>query len=180
MSERAAYLPRGRSRPTSRLMIAIQVLLVVGLLAGILISMRGNTGQKMNMPESVAGMRLVKHVEGRDAVSQMDQLHGTDIGVTDGYTAEYAGAGQRLMVWYGRTRNEAAAAELLRMMTEKIGAGNPTFTGLQVMTLEGKTVYSVKSGDGSHYYYRSGDAVVWVAIQSPQPSSIAAEALRNF
>jgi len=180
MTERTVYLPGGKARVGSRLIVAVQIVLAVGLLAAILFSMQGNTGQKRDMPEQLAGMKLVKHLEGKEAVSQMNQLHGTDIGVTGGFLAEYAGASQRLSVWVGKTNGEAAAAELLRIMTDKIAAGNPTFTGLQKSTLEGKTVFSVQSREGRHYYYQSGDAVVWLAVQAPEPLSVAREALRTF
>ncbi len=178
MSGHTAALPQRRPRFGSRLMIAIQLLLAIGLLTGILLSMRGNTGQKMNMPEEVDGMKLVKMAEGKAAVAQMDQLHGTDVGVVDGYTAEYSRPGHKLTVWYGRTGGEEAAAELLRVMTEKIGKGNPMFTGLQKLTVEGKVVFSVKSSDSSHFYYQSGDAVVWLAIQAASPMQVLTEALK--
>ncbi|MBI2907395.1 MAG: hypothetical protein HYX92_07060 [Chloroflexi bacterium] len=178
----APPMKKGGSRRGRALMIFVQVALAAGLLAAILMSMRGSTSQTLAVPEIFAGMRLMKQVEGKEAVAQMNKLHGTDIGVISGYLADYAGdrPTQRMTVWSGKTRDDATAAELLRVMTGKIAAGNPVFTGLEKLTLEGKTVYTVKSGDGTHFYYQSRDAVVWLAITSRDPLSVAKEAVRVF
>jgi len=65
-------------------------------------------------------------------------------------------------------------------MTAKIGPDHPTFQSPQPLALGGRAVY-VTTGQGQqHSYFRSGAAVVWVAVDSAAAQEVVYDTLRLF
>ncbi|UCC65153.1 MAG: hypothetical protein JSV36_09020, partial [Anaerolineae bacterium] len=65
-------------------------------------------------------------------------------------------------------------------MTAKIGPDHPIFQDLQVLTLDGRTVYTTTGQGQQHYYFRSSAAVVWVAADSAAAQEVVYDTLRLF
>ena len=173
--------PRKPVRRRRRIVIAIQLLLVLGLFLGMWLSFRADTDAPGSVaPAYLGNVPLVDQTTGQEALSQMRVMHGTEIGVIDGYIARYEGGGDRVTVWVGQTEDPSAAQELLELMTQKIAMGNPSFRDLEQMSVNGKGVYSVVGGGESHYYYRDGAIVIWVSVSASEPMQVLREALRTF
>lgn len=143
---------------------------------------------QVTIPPVLGGLPLVETVTGDEGLAQVSQLHGKDIDLARGFLAQYAGNGAGATMWVGWAESKAAAQALTDRMTAKIGADHPIFQNFQVLTMGGRTLY-VATGQGQHpqeadtlqhYYFRSGAAVVWVAVDSTAAQEVVHDALKRF
>jgi len=74
---------------------------------------------------------------------------------------------------FGETASERDAADLLRQMEERIGAGNQYFTDLKPLTVEGVGLFTVRSGPQSHYFWQTGKKVIWMGFDRDDPTELA-------
>ena len=137
-------------------------------------------GGQSTVPERLGVLELAELVEGDEAVAQVGQLHGIDVGLTGAYIARYASGGQRSTVWVGETENDPAAVELTDRMVQAIGRGNSPFSNIQRLSIAGHEVYQVDGPGGVHFLYYSGTKVVWLSIEAGDPVSIVEEAVEVF
>lgn len=138
------------------------------------------TTAESTLPPVLGGLPLVEAITGNEGVAQVSLMHGKDVGLMRGYIAQYADSEARTTLWVGWAESEAAAQALTDRMTAKIGPDHPTFQSPQALTLGGRAVY-VTTGQGQqHYYFRSGAAVVWVAVDSAAAQEVVHDTLRLF
>ena len=83
-------------------------------------------------------------------------------------------------MWVGWAESEAAAQALVERMTAKIGPGHPIFHGLQALNFGQRTVFAATGQGQQHFYFRSGSAVVWVAVDGAVAPDVMHDALRSF
>ncbi|TAK32635.1 MAG: hypothetical protein EPO21_14900 [Chloroflexota bacterium] len=160
-----------RSRATTRrkrnpmifwLQALIVALIVAAVGAGLYQLTIEQTGsdQALAVPGLIGGYRLTDVVRGEEAITQLRQLHGKDIGMTAGWIGFYQ---QNATVWVAAAGSEAQATQLLDSMNRRIGAGNGPFTNLQQQNVNGQTIYTVVGQGQRHYYYQQGKLVIWLA-----------------
>lgn len=161
----------------------LMVLVVVGFSSGFW-SLREPaptaTSATTTIPSALGGLPLVDRVTGDEGVAQVNRLHGLDVGLNQGYVAQYAGGGARATLWVGWTESEAAAQALVDRMTAKIGPNHPIFPDLQVLSFGERTVFAATGQGQQHFYFRSGSAVVWIAVDGAVAPDVMHEALRSF
>ncbi len=138
------------------------------------------TTAEATIPPVLGKLPLVETVTGNEGLTQVNRMHGKDIRLVRGFIAQYAGNGARATLWVGWAESEAAAQALTDRMTAKIGPDHPIFQGLRVLTLDGRTVYAATGQGQQHYYFRSGAAVVWVAVDSTAAQEVVHDTLRLF
>lgn len=159
--------------------VLAEVALIALLLLGIVLALRqGSTNDvaEAQLPDSIAGLRLMGYVEGDEATASMSQLHIRGIALADGYMGQYEGGST---VWVGIADDEGQAQELLGAMTDRIGEGGSPFSVPQALEMEGKTVYIVLGQDREHhFYYQDGRAVIWVQLPPSNMDAFMREALR--
>lgn len=135
--------------------------------------MRGNVSiTQTQAPHRLGGLSLVSEVKGAEALAAINQLHGQEIDVINGYLADYRAAGAQARLWVAIASDGAAAEALTKRMTEKIGEGNSLFTGLTSLSVDGRKVYSAVGGGQRHYYFLAGDKVVWLSVGGTDPDPI--------
>jgi hypothetical protein len=169
------------------LLLAAAALLV--LLAGLGL-LNGLWGQKNGpaaatptqtaIPAALGGLPLVETITGDAGVAQTNRLHGLDVGLDRGYVAQYAGSGSRATMWVGWAESEAAAQALVDRMTAKIGPGHPIFQDLQALSFGQRTVFAATGQGQQHFYFHSGSAVVWIAVDGAVAPDVMHDALRSF
>jgi hypothetical protein len=168
------------TRPANRrkIFVFIQLMVVLGLLTSLMLGC-STTSEVTSIvaPPRLDGLPLVTQTTGLEAVSDMQGLHGKEIGLIGGYVAQYQADGRSITVWLGQAESQAAAEELLDRMTEKIGDGNAYFRNLEEILVDGRIVYSTIGGGEDHYYYRSADKVIWLSISSAEPLEILRSAI---
>src|SRR3972149_354404 len=140
----------------------------------------GSTGQTLAIPRRFNGLDLGQWTVGQAAVEQVTRLHGLDVGVRDGFLADYGQGQNHIMVWAGVAESEPAAATLVSRMTEAIGKGNSPYSDPQKRRIDGMDVYFLSGAGGDNFYYYSGNWAIWVTATSGDISLIAKEAMRTF
>lgn len=156
----------------------VQLTLALVIVLGIFWAFAGNRQEVEDaIPHKIGDLTVASSITGPEAVAQMEQLHGKGIGVTGGYLAQYKGPTGSMMVWVGKTDTAANAEKLLVLMTEKIRAGNQTFSAPVELKIEGATVYRTAGGGAQNYYYQMGNKVVWLTVSSSQSDSLVKAAL---
>lgn len=135
-------------------------------------------------------MKLASVVEGQQALTQVYQLHGMNLGLVSAYIAEYSHTfnpyhsnDERATVWVGKADGSQTAAALLTRMRQGIEKGGSPFSMPEQLTVDGHDVFRVEGMGDTHFFYNSpvkGDQVVWLTIKSVNPMVILEEALKLF
>ena len=167
--------------------------MVAGFLVALWFSFGQNvlgTAKPSGVPERLGTLELISAIEGSEALTQINRLHGTDIDLVSAYIAEYVHAStpyhsgnERLTVWVGGVEDSAAAAELIRMMIEGIEKGDAGFSNLQRLTIAGHEVFRVDGPGGEHFFYnseKSGERVVWLTVEADDTLSILGQVVETF
>lgn len=168
----------------------VQIVMALGLVLAVWIGWQAyasdtprwnpyETGDHSQMvPKELGGLKLAGQLMGQDAIASISELHGKDVGVIDGYMARYRGGGADVMLWMGQAKSPADAADLLTGMTGGIARGNPNFSNLEKLNVDGVTVYTVTGGGERHFYYSREDKVIWLAVSGSDPMIFIRDALR--
>lgn len=121
---------------------------------------------KDGIPEKLGIFTLTNSVLGKDALSEFEKLHGKGFDLLGGYRADYASGGKNATLWVGQAKDAAGADELTKAMADKIGMGNAMFTDLQELEIGTRLIYTVNGQGQQHFFYATGDKIVWLAIDS--------------
>jgi hypothetical protein len=130
------------------------------------------------IPQTLAGLKLVNSATGKDALREFESLHGKGFDLVGGYRANYARGKNTATLWVARANDAASALALTQEMAKKIGTANAMFQNLQELSINGRQLYVVDGQGQQHYFYANGDQVVWLAIDPPLASD-ALHALWN-
>ncbi len=136
-------------------------------------------------PQYVGQLKLASFVEGEEAMSQINKLHGTSISLENAFIAEYQPpyGGEHLMVWVGEAGSEQAADDLINRMVESINRGGAAFTSPRQVKVAGHDVWQVDGTGGQFYFYKSqqpGDRVVWLSIEGKGGAALLERAVKAF
>lgn len=117
------------------------------------------------VPGRIAGMPLREYLDGEQARTQVEQLHGKGLGagLDEAWLAAY-GDSEPATLWVSRSvRLEDAKALMDRMKTKIAGGGSP-FTNPQTLTVQGIEVEALDGMGQKHYYFRVDKDLYWLAI----------------
>ncbi|MFH0941981.1 MAG: hypothetical protein V1823_03030 [Chloroflexota bacterium] len=137
------------------------------------------------VPQYVGSLKLTSLVEGTEARSQINRLHGTSISLENAFIAEYEPpyGGEHLMVWVGEAGSEAAAVDLINRMVEGINRGGAGFSNPRQVPVAGHDVWQADGAGGNFFFYKSlepGDRVVWLTIKASNSAALLERAVREF
>jgi hypothetical protein len=154
--------------------VVFAAVLIVAVISGLWGEANGTDGPA---PNNLAGLTLAQVVTGPEAVSQMSRLHGKGVGLVDGYIAHYQGARGGAVLYVGEMGSVENAVALNKQMVDRIAAGNPMFTDLSSLAVEGVEVFKVLSGPETHYFWQIGELINWIGFDRDDPVALA-EAVR--
>jgi hypothetical protein len=180
-----SYRRRTRLALLLTLVTAVLLLVLIGAsIRGVLWSEQKSPPMVMpaeaTIPSALGGLQLVETVTGDEGLAQVNRMHGKDIRLDRGFIAQYSGSSARATMWTGWAKSEAVAQALTDRMTAKIGPDHPVFQDLQVLNVSGRTIYAATGQGQQHYYFRSGTAVVWVAVDNAAAQEVVHDALKEF
>lgn len=117
------------------------------------------------LPQSLAGLTLATSLEGAEAMTSVERLHGKGLGagLDEAWVGDYRGAGTATL-WVSRSPAVEDAEVLLVRMTDRIAEGDSPFTGLTPIETDGVSVYRLEGMGQVHYYFRIGRDVYWLGI----------------
>ena len=101
-------------------------------------------------------------------------MHGIDFELSDGVTGSYGFNGE-VLLWVSAAISEDAALHLLTTMRDKIAEGKSPFEPTGEDAVGGRIVYKLEGHGQAHYYFQSGDLVIWLAADR----SLAGQALEQ-
>ncbi len=153
---------------------ALFIGLLLAAVAGTLWTITQDQTRLAEAPAVLAGVYLLDVTTGPAALTSMESLHGTGIGLKDGWIAAYDQGG---VLWVGEAENAAAAQELTDRMTEGILDGNPMFRHLGTESFGGVTAHKVTDGMTLHYYYGRGNKVFWISVPAQSGPEFVEEAI---
>lgn len=163
-----------------------QVLVVAGLLAMVWLSFGQNVlspAPETAAPEKLLTLELVNVVEGGEALSRVDRLHGSEIDLVSAYIADYARGADGATVWVGLAADAETAAELLEMMVRGIRRGGTGFGNLREVNVRGQTVFQVEGPGGDHFFYVPAgerEKVIWLTVNAAEAGPVLEESLKVF
>jgi hypothetical protein len=166
--------------------VLFQLLLVAGFLALVWFSFGQNVlapSKQAGVPERLGSLKLIRSIEGPEALAQVRKLHGGDVGLVSAYIVHYAADGDRATVWIGTGESGDAAAELTRQMVKAIEEGDTSFSHPQRLSIAGQEVFQVEGPGGEHFFYNSTklrERVVWLTIEAADARSLLERAVKIF
>ena len=145
-----------------RLAFVVPLVFAVAISVSVATGLWSATSQEETTPapRQLAGYQLDQVMSGEEAIAEISALHGEDIPVAEAWVAHYQG---NSTVWAARATDTEQAVELLDRMVRGIQRGTSPFSGLTRSQFEGIPVYTVTDGRQTHFFYRQGDRVVWLA-----------------
>ena len=118
----------------------------------------------VSIPNSLASIPLTTQMTGKQASFDFSQLHGKQFPLISGAVGVYGN--HQATLWVAGTLLKAMAAEMVTGMRDKIAEGRSPFTPTGEFSNNGRTIYSLEGMGQKHYYFQSGNLVIWLAIEA--------------
>jgi hypothetical protein len=135
-------------------------------------------GNPSDVPQSLAGVALSQVMTGEEAIRSINQLHGKEFPLEDGSVAVYGS--ENATLWISVAADDAAARELTDQMVARIAEGDSPFTDEGAMDIGGVTLYALTGLGQHHFYWQSGNLVLWVAADDDIASDVLHEAMAYY
>jgi hypothetical protein len=114
------------------------------------------------LPGEIAGLTLRGRVFGAPALDELFWMHGQDFQLNQAAVGNY-GAGNEITIYAAGTAFGFIAGRLIIDMRDKIASSETPFTPLVERQYGSRRVYELEGMGQKHYYFRSGNLVIWLA-----------------
>lgn len=125
---------------------------------------RVNNPAPVSIPENLAGLLLTDQMTGKQAALEFSQLHGKQFPLTSGAVGIYGN--HQATLWVAGAPFKTMAAEMVTAMRDKIAEGRSPFTSSGEFSENERTIYSLDGMGQKHYYFQSGNLVIWLAVDA--------------
>lgn len=117
----------------------------------------------LKAPPEIAGIKISKSITGKPALKELHDLHGLSVGIVNGYVAKYSDGENEVTIYYSEAENIYTAEKIIEKMVAKISKGNKYFGGFKEKKLGESSIYSVTGMGQEHYFFRTGEKIIWIA-----------------
>lgn len=131
------------------------------------------------LPDRLVEHPLVTQVTGAQAISEINQMHGKEFLLTSGAVGVY-GEGRQAILWISGAPGGWMAKRILIQMRDKITEGNSPFTPIAERNIDGRMVYELDGLGQKHFYFQSGDLIIWLAANVDGAELALAESLAFY
>ena len=129
------------------------------------------------LPYAIGEFRLEKATSGEEARKEIARLHGKNLDFRTGYIGTYKHGHKGAMLWISDYNAKAEAAGEVEKMARRIQTREgKEFRHFRMIPIEGIPVYFAIGMGQAHYFYQSGNKVIWLAVD-PQ---LAKETIRDL
>ena len=128
-------------------------------------------------PKRLGNLPLLHASQGKEALQEINRLHGKEVGAKDGYVAHYEKDGAAAMLYLAQASSTAQAARQLKQMSDLIQRGGSPFYHLKTSRQGETTLYSALGQGQIHYFYQRDSSVVWLAVDAPVAKQTLADLL---
>jgi len=112
------------------------------------------------LPGELAGLPLIEKVLGPPALTELSWMHGQEFQLNQGAVGSYG----EVTLYVAGTPFSFMAGRMIKDMRDKIASADTPFTALAERDYGRRTVYELVGMGQKHYYFRSGNLVVWLAV----------------
>lgn len=155
-------------------LIALGTLVILAVLILFYRKDNGSASLTVDVPQQIAGVRMSDSKTGDDAIEDVAQMHGKEFPVLYGAIAIYGD--RKITLWVSGAPSADIALQMTNAMRDKIAQGNSPFTPTEEIRDNNRTVYVLEGMGQVHYYFQSGDRVIWLAVDP----AIADKALKQI
>lgn len=142
--------------------LAIFIIILMFLLALISINTVNLSQSKPSFPSRLTNLTLINTTEGNKALSEISQMHGGSVTLTDAYIISYANGNNWARVWISVSKSEQEAEDSKQRMSEKL-QNNYMFAPPELTKVSDTEVFKTTDGqNNTHYFYSSGPSVIWI------------------
>jgi hypothetical protein len=130
------------------------------------------------VPRTISGLALTQFFSGQEAVDSIQQLHGQEFEIEDGAVAVYGN--QNVILWVSDAGSLDVAGELTNQMKDRISEGRSPFTALGSFDVEGSEIFELEGMGQSHFYWQSGNQVIWLSTDEHLAGPALQESVEYF
>lgn len=160
-------------------MIASGALISLGGVGYAQINHRISNPAPAPIPGEVASLSLTRVATGWQAVREVSRLHGKDFPLTSAGVGGY-GADESITIWATGAPVRPLAWRMLVAMRDKIAENNSPFTPLGERRDRRRAVYELEGLGQKHFYFQSGNLIVWLAVDEELAEQALAQILEYY
>jgi hypothetical protein len=112
-------------------------------------------------------------------LGELSWMHGQEFQLNQGAVGKY-GPGEDATLYVAGTPFGFMTGRLVKAMRDKIVRSESPFTPLGERKAGSRTVYELEGMGQRHYYFRSGNLVVWVAVDEAQADGVLGDVLNYY
>ena len=176
VGRRAKTFPRRPNIAVKAVQLGFPALMVV-VVAGGLWNIAQQRPKGDSPPGQLADAKLLRLVEGPQALQMVEGLHQGSPKLTGAWVAYYERGG---VVWSGTALSSTEAQDQLQAMAQAIGKGGTPFSNLRTVSLAGRQVFAVSDSERDHYFFQDAARVIWVTSPWANEAAFIEAALRGF
>ena len=129
-------------------------------------------------PQSLAGFPLLDLLTGAKAVAEIQGMHLGDFQITQAIVSSY-GSGN-ILLWVADAGSPEASTGLLDQMAAVIGQGGTPFSPTGIYEFSSRKVYGMEGGGQLHFFFQSGQKVVWMSAEPAAAEQALIEAMAYY
>jgi len=114
------------------------------------------------LPEQISDLPLASKMTGNQAGIELTRLHQKNFSLTSAAVGSY-GTEHQVMLWVSGVPVSPLAGRMLVSMRDKIAQGRSPFTPVSERKDGNRLIYELEGMGQLHFYFRSGNLLVWMA-----------------
>ena len=161
------------------LIIGIGIFLIILAFSFPLYQHRINRINPAPLPNQLAGLSLFHETSGQTALAELVWLHGQEFQLNQGAVGSY-GAHNEITLYIAGTPFVFMAGRMINDMRDKITGSDTPFTPIAEMDNGKRSVYQLSGLGQEHYYFKSGNLVIWLAVDEDLAEAALSQALDYY
>ncbi len=153
-------------------------LLVLGLGYAFSIQKEKNFGSSL-LPQEVVGLPLSWEISGPPALAELAWMHGQEFQLEQAAVGTY-GKEDEVTIYAAGTETISLTGGLITAMREKIKAVDSPFEPVAEREIDQRMVYELDGMGQKHFYFRSDQLIIWLAVDARLAVDALQEVLRIY
>lgn len=129
----------------------------------------------LRLPQSIAGMALVRDMDGAEAAAIIDRLHHGTVATRANAIGEYEGGGRYATYYVSLYDEPGQAVQAMEDMVAVMSGGGHGFSHLMKRNAPDREFYMALGQGQAHYFFARDAELVWLAVDM----EVAEEAVKE-
>ena len=161
------------------ILMSFGFIIVLVTLGFALYQQRAGSINSVPLPNALVDLSLRGRIIGRAALDDLARLHGQEFLLNKGAVGIYGESGE-ITLYVAGTPLNFMAGRLMAAMRDKIARSETPFTPIAEREQRGRTVYELQGMGQKHFYFRSNDLIIWLAVDESQAEEALNQALEYY